>query len=162
MKKTKLFYLLIFLVGVYSCSSDANSKIEASVKVNETTSVELSLYDRLGGAEGISSIVDDILSTHMDNPVVYGQFEYLQENPELLEMVKKHTRDFLGAGTGGHEEYTGENVPTVHEGMNISEIEFLAVVDDILLVLDNHNMSDQTKKDMLFILYSFKNQVIGK
>lgn len=160
MKNSRLFSLIILLIGMYACSSEANSRIEATVEVKETPSIELSLYDRMGGAEGISAIVDDIISTHMNNPTVYSRFTYLQENPEQLEMVKKHMRDFLGAGTGGTEEYTGKGVPNIHSGMNIPAKEFLAVVDDIMLVLDNHNMSDQTKKDMLFILYSFKGQVI--
>jgi hemoglobin len=63
--------------------------------------------------------------------------------------------------TGGMEKYSGMDVPTVHKGMNISEKEFLSVVDDFMLVLENHEVSDQTKKDMLYVLYSFKGQVIG-
>jgi len=162
MKNIKLFSLLIFLIGMYGCSSEANTKVEGLAEIVETTPpIELSLYDRLGAAEGISSIVDDIISTHLANPIVSVQFAYLKDDPERIEMLKKYTREFLGAGTGGTEIYTGNDVTTVHKGMNITEAEFLAAIDDILLVLDKHNMSDQTKKDMLYILYSFKSQVIA-
>jgi len=162
MKNTKLLSFLILLVGMYSCSSEADNNIDDPInEMVETTPVTLSLYDRLGAAEGISSIVDDIFITHMANPIVSVQFAYLAKNPEKLEMFKQYTREFLGAGTGGTETYTGHDVTTVHKGMNVTETEFLAAIDDILLVLDNHNVSEQTKKDMLYILYSFKSQVIG-
>lgn len=162
MKNIKSISLIIILFGMYGCSSEANNKIdEPVIEITETPTIELSLYDRLGAAEGISSIVDDIISTHLANPIVSVQFAYLKDDPQRIEMLKKYTREFLGAGTGGTETYTGNDVKTVHKGMNITEAEFLAAIDDILLVLDNHGMSDQTNKDMLYILYSFKSQVIG-
>jgi hemoglobin len=34
------------------------------------------------------------------------------------------------------------------------------VVDDILWALDKHGMTDDTKKDVLAILYSLKNEII--
>ena len=162
MKILKLFSLFIVFLSISACSNEASQNDDKSIiEVVETTPVELSLYDRLGGAEGISSIVDDIIAKHLQNPVVSPQFVYLTEDPEKMEILKRHTREFLGAGTGGKESYTGVSVPAAHEGMNVSNAEFLAAVDDILLVLNEHGVSDQTKKDMLYILYSFKGQVIG-
>jgi len=35
-------------------------------------------------------------------------------------------------------------------------------VDDILMVLKKHNIDEETKKDMLYILYAMKGAVIGK
>ena len=49
---------------------------------------------------------------------------------------------------------------TTHKGMNVSEQEFIAVVDDIMWALDKHEMSDETKKDVLAILYSLKGEII--
>ena len=49
---------------------------------------------------------------------------------------------------------------TTHKGMNISEQEFIAVVDDIMWALDKHAMADDTKKDVLSILYSLKGEII--
>jgi hemoglobin len=161
-KPSKLFSLLILGIMMVNCSGKEEQKTEPTlIEIVETTPAELSLYDRLGGAEGISSIVDDIIVRHLENPIVSPQFVYLTENPERMEIVKRHTREFLGMGTGGKETYTGVDVPTAHQGMNVSNAEFLEAVDDILFVLNEHGVSEQTKKDMLYILYSFKGQVIG-
>ena len=37
----------------------------------------------------------------------------------------------------------------------------MAAVDDILGVLSRHNIDEENKKDMLYILYSMKGAVIG-
>jgi len=36
----------------------------------------------------------------------------------------------------------------------------MAVIDDILLVLDNHNIDEQSKKDVLAILWSLKGMIM--
>jgi hypothetical protein len=41
-----------------------------------------------------------------------------------------------------------------NRGMNISEQEYMAAVDDILDTLDKHKIDDQTRKDVLAIVYS--------
>jgi hemoglobin len=158
----KMIKVLTFsFLGILLLNCAGNEKEHSVVEVLETSQLEPSLYIRLGGSDGISSIVDDIIAKHLDNPVVSPQFAYLSNDPEKLAQVKQHTCDFLGAGTGGNEVYTGNDVPTTHRGMNITNAEFLSAIDDILFVLNEHGMSDQTKKDMLYILYSFKGQVIG-
>ena len=151
--------ILLLAVIFYQCSGESQAKTTI-VEVVEPE-VEESLYVRLGSAEGISSLVDDIFDAHMNNPILNDKFDYLRGDTEKEESIKSHMRNFLGSGTGGIEQYTGRDIPTIHTGMNITEAEFLAVVDDIMIVLNNHEMSDQTKKDMLYILYSFKGQVVG-
>ena len=98
----------------------------------------------------------------MNNPILNDTFDYLRGDSEKEESIKNHMKNFLGTGTGGLEQYTGRDIPTIHTGMNITEKEYLAVLDDIMGVLNNHDLSDQTKKDMLYVLYSFKGQVVGQ
>ena len=126
----------------------------------ETT--EKSLYERLGGANGIAALVDDIVDNHFKNPAVKARYIHLQEDPEQLTKVRQHTINFLSAGSGGPEEYTGRDMETTHRGMNISEAEFMAVLDDILAAMDKHNYDEQTRKDVLAISYSLKDQMIRK
>lgn len=44
--------------------------------------------------------------------------------------------------------------------MNISEQEYLAVVDDIMDVLARHDIDEAARKDVLAILYSLKGDII--
>lgn len=121
-----------------------------------------SLYERLGGEEGLIAIVDDVVEAHMNNPAVSARFLPYKERPEYLAQIKKHTVDFFGAGSGGPQVYKGRDMTTAHRGMNINATEYMHVIDDAMAVLDKHNKDEQTKKDVLSIFYSLKDQMIGK
>jgi len=118
------------------------------------------LYERLGEIKGITKLVDDVVDIHMANPSVSPRFLPLLEKPEQLAMIKGHTVNFFCAGSGGPQEYGGRDMVSTHKGMNISEQEFLAVVDDIMEAMDKNNLGEEEKKDVLAILYSLKEQVI--
>jgi hemoglobin len=119
-----------------------------------------SLYERLGAAAGIAALVDDVVEAHMNNPLINARFLPYRERPDTLAKVKHHTCNFFGAGSGGPEQYAGRSMPDAHRGMNISEQEFLAVVDDILGTLEKHDIDAETRKDVLAIVYSLKGEII--
>lgn len=120
------------------------------------------LYQKLGEETGIRAIVDDVVEAHMNNPVVSARFLPYRERPEYLEQVKKHTVNFFGAGSGGPQHYGGRDMTTTHKGMNINATEYMAVIDDVMGVLDKHGIEESAKKDVLHIFYSLKEQMIGK
>ncbi|MFC2093058.1 group 1 truncated hemoglobin [Bacteroidota bacterium] len=115
-----------------------------------------SLYERLGGVEVITKLVEDAADAHLNNPTVKTRFE----NAKDLEYAKRMTVEFFCAGSGGPETYTGKDMLTAHKGMNISEQEYLAVIDDIVFALDKNNVGEEENKDVLAILYSLKGQII--
>jgi hemoglobin len=126
------------------------------MKREELSASTRSLYQRLGGPAGISAIVDDVITAHLANPVVAPRYRHVKD----LEHVRRVSREFFGAGAGGPEKYTGKDMRAAHQGMNVSEQEFLAVIDDIMSVLRKHDIDDTTQKDVLAILYGFKNEII--
>lgn len=115
-----------------------------------------SLYDRLGGAEGIAAIVDDIVAAHLVNPVVSARFRAVED----IDHLKKMAREFFAAGSGGPQPYTGKDMRAAHVGMNVSEQEYLAVMDDIMGALDKNRIDEATRKDVLAIIYSLKGDII--
>lgn len=114
------------------------------------------LFERLGGLKGIEAIVDNIVELHMSNPNVKARFLPLKDNPQHFAEVRQHLINFLAFGSGGPVEYKGKDMTTAHKGMNISNEEYMDVVDDIMTALDKNNIDEQTKKDVLFIAYSLK------
>ncbi|HEY5636889.1 MAG TPA: group 1 truncated hemoglobin [Burkholderiales bacterium] len=119
-----------------------------------------SLFERLGGASGIDTLVTDILALHMENPTIRVRFRPYLETPEKLEVTRKHLCAFLEAGSGGKARYAGRSMQDTHRGMNINEAEYMAVTDDIMAVLRQHNMDEQTQKDVLAIAYSLKGDIM--
>lgn len=120
------------------------------------------LFERLGGTPGITAIVDDVIEAHMNNPEISARFKPLQDQPERLAKIRQHTIEFFSAGSGGSVEYHGRDMPTTHQGMSISAAEYMHVIDDIMGVLDKHNIDQESKKDVLTILWSLKETIMSK
>ena len=121
---------------------------------------DLSLFERLGGRSGINSLADDAVARHMENPVIQARFRPYLDTPEKLATLKKHLCDFMETGTGGKALYTGRSMEDAHRGMNISEAEYMAAIDDILSALRKRGVDEQTQNDVLAITYSLKTQIM--
>jgi hemoglobin len=119
-----------------------------------------SLFDRLGASAGIAGLVEDIVAAHMENPVIRARFRPFLDTPDKLAVTKQHLSAFLEAGSGGAQKYTGREMREAHRGMNISEAEYMAALDDIMAVLRKHGIDDQTQKDVLSIGYSLKGEIV--
>jgi len=118
--------------------------------------MEKSLYERLGGEEAIRKLANDIAENHMANPLIKTRFDIVED----MDKTKQLVFEFICAGTGGPQAYTGRDMLTAHKGMNISEQEFIVVVDDIMNAMDQNNLGEAEKKDMLAIAYSLKDEII--
>jgi hemoglobin len=114
-----------------------------------------SLYVRLGKRPGIEQIASDIWDNHISNPIINNR--YAASDPVK---VKRLVTELCCAGFGGTEEYTGMDMISAHKGMNINEIEFVAVCDDVLKALDKNKVGQREKDEVLCILYSMKAEVV--
>lgn len=119
-----------------------------------------SLFERLGGSTGIRKLVDDIVALHLENPAIRARFLPALDDPARFEATKQHLCDFLESGSGGPARYAGRSMRDAHRGMNISEAEYMATVDDILAALRKHRIDEQTQKDVLAIAYSLKEEIL--
>ena len=79
-----------------------------------------------------------------------------------MEFIRQYIIDFFSAGSGGPAEYKGRDMPTTHMGMNITAQQYMCVMDDILNVLDEHEIDETSKKDVLAILWSLKDSIMNK
>lgn len=114
-----------------------------------------SLYERLGGADAVKAIAHEIIENHLRNPIVGTRFRNA-DVPRLKEMA----RQFLSMGTGGPDTYTGKDIRASHAGMNISEQEFVAVLDDAMAALETLRVAPTEKAEVLAALYSLKGEVV--
>ena len=114
-----------------------------------------SLYDRLGRRDGITRITRTLIANHMANPLVNTRYRASD-----MDKVERRAIEFFCAGTGGPETYSGEDMVAVHKGMNISEQEFVAVIDDAMAALRAHDVEQATCNEVLGILWSLKGQVV--
>lgn len=116
---------------------------------------EPTLYERLGGEEKLRAIANTILDKHLDNPVINNRYA----NTVREEVVPKLV-SFLCEGTGGPQKYTGKDMLTTHRGMNISEQEFMAVLDDILAALREHSVGEREQQELLYANYALRQEIV--
>lgn len=121
-----------------------------------------SLFERLGGRHGIAQLVEDTVDAHMQNPAISARFLPYLKDPARLATIKQHTVEFFSAGSGGPPEYSGRDMITTHTGMNISSGEYMHAIDDIFSAMDKQFIDNDTKKDVLAILWSLKNMIIAR
>lgn len=167
MKHLKTLVLLCTVLLFINCGNKESNKKEMAIADNAIETVkelpeEKSLFERLGGEKGISSLVDNITDNHLNNPVINQKFSHLKPGTESYEIFKRHVREFLSSGTGGTAKYTGKDMVAAHTGFKITGKEFLSTTDDVLMAMDSHLIDEETKKDMLYILYSMKDAVMDK
>ena len=118
------------------------------------------LYERLGGSDGIAALVDDIVEAHLHNPVIKARYLPLKDDPEHFAQAKKHLRDFLASGSGGPEQYSGRSMLDAHRGMNVSTAEYMAAMDDIMNTLAAHGVDEASRNEVLAITYGLKDEIV--
>ncbi|GAB7218835.1 group I truncated hemoglobin [Vibrio comitans] len=113
------------------------------------------LYERLGGSDSITQISSDIVDLHLANKAISTRFASSD-----LSRLKKSVAEFFITGTGGPNLYKGKDMLAVHKGMNISAIEFVAVLDDALAAMNKNGVGQKEQEEVLFVLYSMRSDVI--
>jgi hemoglobin len=118
--------------------------------------VTTTLYERLGRREGITRITRQLIENHLANPLVSQRYGQIKD----MERVERNVIDFFCAGTGGPETYSGKDMLQTHRGMNVSEQEFVAVIDDALSALETCGVPAPVRADVLAVLWSMKGEVV--
>jgi hemoglobin len=134
--------------------SNSNPSAQQAASVMPTPS-EASLYERLGGERTIRAIAADIVDNHLRNELVRPRFANSDRN-NLIRLAS----EFICMGTGGPQQYTGKDMRAAHRGLNISEQEYMAVVDDILAALDKHAIGARERSEVLSIAYGLKGEIL--
>jgi len=114
------------------------------------------LYDRLGRRDGITQITRALIKNHLANPLVSNRYSQIKD----MDRVERNVIDFFCAGAGGPESYTGKDMLGTHRGMNISEQEFVSVIDDAMAALETCGVDAPVRNEVLAILWSMKGDVI--
>lgn len=118
---------------------------------------QASLYDRLGGVTAIKVVVDDFVGfVAGDNRI--NRYFAKTDVPKL----KQHLVDQICQGTGGPCKYQGRDMGATHKGMNISNADFGALVEDLVKALDKNKVPAREKNELLGILGPMKPAIVGQ
>ena len=119
--------------------------------------MQKSLYDRLGGKDAITAVVDDFVANVAADKRINGFFAHTD-----IPRLKKNLVDQLCAATGGPCTYTGRDMKTAHKGMGITDADFNALVEDLTKSLNKFNVPAKEQGELLGILGPLKPQIVGQ
>lgn len=120
------------------------------------------LYERLGGIEAISAVVDKFLANVVADPVINAQFAATVADPYRTQLLRNNLIDQVCAGAGGPCQYKGKTMLEAHKGMNITEAQFNALVGDLVAALDFYKVPTKEKDELLGILGPMKSDIVGQ
>jgi hemoglobin len=147
--------MLVVLVGmaVAGCaSSEKKPMLDKPMMGQEQT-----LYQRLGGKEAISAVVDGLV-VRVATDTRVNSFFATTNVPNFKRLLVEQ----ICEATGGPCMYTGRDMVTVHQGMGITDADFNAVVEDLVATLDTLKIPAKEKHELLALLAPMRKDIVGK
>jgi len=118
---------------------------------------QASLYDRLGGKEAITAVVDALSANVAADARVNQRFANANIKRFKAQMV-----ELLCEASGGPCKYKGMDMKTVHAGMKISEAEFMAVAENAAKTLDSFKVPAAEKAEVMNLLASMMGDIVNR
>lgn len=116
-----------------------------------------SLYDRLGGKDAITAVVETFVGKVGGDKRINGYFASTD-----LTKLKMHLVNQICEASGGPCKYTGRTMKATHNGMGVHDAAFGALVEDLVSALDHHKVGKTEKDDLLGVLGPMKSDIVEK
>ena len=113
------------------------------------------LYERLGGLDAITAVVDSFVARCAGEDRINSKFERTD-----ISRLKKMLVDQVCEATGGPCTYTGRGMPETHDGMGVTAGEFDALVEDLVATLDEFDVPKAEQGELLGLLGPMRDDVV--
>jgi len=117
-----------------------------------------SLYERLGGYDGITAFVDDLLP-RLQGDSRLGRF-WQHRGDDGIAREKQLLVDYLCSSAGGPMYYTGRDMKTSHKGMKISESDWAVFLDHAGATLQALHVPARECDEIVAFVLSLKDDVV--
>jgi hemoglobin len=146
LSKTVALFYLTFVSGLLT--------VGLTAQADESTTA--TLYERLGGWDGIDRVARDTIARHHKNPAISHYFDKVDD-----DLLAAHVTAFFSAGTGGPSKYEGRDMTTTHANMKLSDADFDSAVADVLSAVTANGIGAAEKAEVAAILESLRPAVMG-
>lgn len=120
-----------------------------------------SLYDRLGGAYPIASVVDAFIERLLVNHTLNANPAIDKARQQVPRQgLKFHVTTLVCEATGGPCKYAGRSMKASHAHLNITESEWQAMLADFGATLDAFKVPAQEQKELVAIVESTKPDIV--
>ncbi len=123
---------------------------------NQNSGDQSSLYHQLGGNAGITTVVHTFIGIVSADKRINARFAHANI-PQLESQLVAQ----LGQETGGPEVYTGPDMYQAHKGMNITDAEWNAFMQDFALALKKDKVPELAQARLISLLEPQKSEIVG-
>ena len=117
-----------------------------------------SLYERLGGYDGITGFVNNLLP-RLEEDSLLGRF-WENRGDDGIEREKQLLIDYLCSKAGGPVYYTGRDMKTSHKGMKISESDWEVFFGHAGATMQYLQVPEQECNDVVEFVSSLKKDIV--
>jgi hemoglobin len=129
----------------------------AAVAHAQMAAQKKSLYDRLGGKDAITAVVDDFVGNVAADKRINSFFANAN-----IPRLKQRLVEQICQGSGGPCTYSGKDMKTAHAGMGIAGNDFDALVQDLAKSLKKFKVPAKEQKELVAILAPMKKDIVEK
>lgn len=115
------------------------------------------LYQQVGGADGVARVVDGLLSRVHDDARLNGLFENTD-----LDDLRRLVNEQLCQAMGGPCVYSGRSMEDAHSGLNINDQEFDWFVAHLIESMRAASLTEKQQTAILNLLGPMRPQVVGQ
>jgi hemoglobin len=119
---------------------------------------EKSLYERLGGYEAISAVVDDFAAKLFTDPVVGKRFFGM--GTDTRQGFRQKNKNLVCKVTGGPCKVISRPARVVHGGLGIKASEFDIVVNHLVDTLNKFKVPAKEHKELLAIIGTLRPDIV--
>ncbi len=142
-------------VALTACGGKAKKVDAAGAGAGASASAGKSLYDRLGGKDAITAVVDDFVANVAADKRINAFFA----NADIPGLKTKLV-DQICEASGGPCKYAGKDMKTSHAGMGVKSTDFDALVEDLQKSLDKFKVPAKEQGDLLGALGPMKTDIV--
>lgn len=117
---------------------------------------EVSLYDRMGGAEAVTRLVDQFYARVITDSDLRPFFDHV-----ALDKLRRMQVEFFSAALGGPIRYSGRTVIHAHQGRGISRLHFQAFVGHLFETLAICRLSEDDRYAIISRINTYADEVLG-
>jgi len=120
------------------------------------------LYERLGSINAISAVTDQFLANVVADPVINARFAATIADANRTRLLRLNLIDQICAAAAGPCQYKGKTMIEAHQGLNITEVEFNALVGDLVDAMTSLGVAQADQNELLGILGGLKPDIVGQ
>ena len=130
----------------------------SSQALSDSAAIEKSLYERLGGYDAVSAVVDDFAEKLFNDPIVGARFFGM--SADSREGFRQKNKNLVCNVTGGPCKIISRSAAQTHRGLGIKASEFAIVAQHLVDTLNKLKVPEREHNELMAIIGTLRPDIV--